>query len=128
LVEKIVTAIEITKYRVNDFDIFIYYVNLYTLDVETRAVVVDYILVIGPKPDSLDNHHLHSIELVSNTESKGVINNKSNGIKHTEYWVMTEGLLDDANIIDRLDNEIPEEAAGDESSEQTYNDITAPMV
>src|SRR5690625_6734385 len=41
---------------------------------------------------------------------------------------MTEGLLDNANIIDRLDQEIPEETAVDESTEQSYNAIVAPMV
>ena len=128
LEQRIVTAKEITYYRPKHLDSFIYNGKRYTLDEDTRAVVGDYILVIAPKPDSLDNHHLHAIELVSNTESKGVISNKSNGIKHTEYWVMTEGLLDDANIIDRLDKEIPEETPEDESSEQTYSDITAPMV
>jgi len=124
----IVTAKEITYYRPKHLDSFIYNGKRYTLDEDTRAVVGDYILVIAPRPDSLDNHHLHAIELVSNIESKGVISNKSNGIKHTEYWVMTEGLLDNANIIDRLDQEIPEETAVDESTEQSYNAIVAPMV
>src|SRR5690625_4360850 len=62
----IVTAKEITYYRPNHLDSFIYNGKRYTLDEDTRAVVGDYILVIAPRPDSLDNHHLHAIELVSN--------------------------------------------------------------
>src|SRR5699024_2721493 len=57
--------------------------------------------VINPKPDSLDHHHLHAIELVTSLEDNGVISNKSNGIKHNEYWTMTVGLLDDATKIDK---------------------------
>src|SRR5699024_10914039 len=128
LVQIIVTAKEITYYRPKHLDSFIYNGKRYTLDEDTRAVVGDYILVIAPRPDSLDNHHVRAIERDSNIKSKGVITNKSNGIKHSEYWVMTEGLLDNANIIDRLDQEIPEETAVDESTEQSYNAIVAPKV
>src|SRR5699024_6120321 len=124
----IVTAKEITYYRPKHLDSFIYNGKRYTLDEDTRAVVGDYILVIAPRPDSLDNQHLHAIELVSNIESKGVIINKKNGIKNTKNGVMTEGLVDNANIKDNLNQEIQEKTAVDESNEKRYNAIVAEMV
>src|SRR5699024_4619796 len=119
---------ESTYYRPEHFGSCIDNGRRSTVDEDTRAVVGDYILVIAPRPDSLDDHHLHTVELVSNIERKGVMSNKSNDIKQTEYYVMTSGLLDNANIIDRLEQEIPEETAVDESTEQSYNAIVAPMV
>src|SRR5699024_9664867 len=89
--QAIVTAKEITYDRPKHLDSYIGIGQRYTLDKTARAKVGDYILVINPKPDSLDHHHLHAIELVSSMEENGVISNKSNGIKHTEYWVMTPG-------------------------------------
>src|SRR5699024_12072873 len=93
-----------------------------------RAKVGDYILVINPKPDSLDHHHLHAIELVSSMEENGVISNKSNGIKHTEYWVMTPGLLDGANVIDQLEKNEYADTIERESLTETYGRIAAPKV
>src|SRR5699024_1646763 len=88
--QSILTAKGITGYRPKHLDSFICIGQLYTLDKTDRAKVGDYILVINPKPDSLDHHHLHAIELVSSMEENGVISNKSNGIKHTEYWVILQ--------------------------------------
>src|SRR5699024_6230226 len=96
--QTILTAKEITYYRPKHLDSVNCNGQRYTLDKTARAKVGDYILVINPKPYSLDHHHLHAIELVSSMEENGVISNKSNGIKHTEYWVMTPGLLDGANV------------------------------
>lgn len=79
------------------------------MDKNKRAGVGDYILVINPRPDSLDHHHLHAIELVSSLEDNGVISNKSNGIKHNEYWVMLPGLLEGATKIDHQFSEEEEE-------------------
>lgn len=95
------TAKEITYYRPKNLDSFIVNGKRYTLNKDTQAKVGDYILVINPKPDSLDHHHLHAIEMVSSIESGGVISNKSNGIKHNEYWVMEPGLLDGGTPIDK---------------------------
>lgn len=97
----LVTAKEINLYKPKHLDSFLCNHNRYTLHKDTRAKIGDYILVINPLPDSLDHHHLHAIELVSSMEEHGVISNKSNGIKHNEYWVMTPGLLEDATIIDQ---------------------------
>lgn len=103
LEQVLTTAREITYYRPKNLDSFIVNGKRYTLNRNTKAKVGDYILVINPKPDSLDHHHLHAMEMVSSIEENGVISNKSNGIKHNEYWVMEPGLLDGANVIDKLE-------------------------
>ena len=126
--QAIVTAKEITYYRPKHMDSFVCNHNRYTLDKNVRAKIGDYILVINPLPDSLDHHHLHAIELVSALEENGVISNKSNGIKHNEYWVMRPGLLDDANVIDQLDRNIPEVTAGYTPPKESYADLAAPKV
>lgn len=94
------TAKEINLYRPKHLDSFVYNRQRYTLHKDVRAQVGDYILVINPKPDSLDHHYLHAIESVAKLEDGGVITNRQNGIAHSEYWVMKPGMLDDANIID----------------------------
>lgn len=94
------TAKEIDLYKPQHLDSFVYNRQRYTLHKEVRAQVGDYILVINPKPDSLDHHYLHAIESVAKLEDGGVITNRQNGIAHSEYWVMKPGLLEDANIID----------------------------
>lgn len=101
--QEIVTAREIDLYRPQHLDSFLYNGKRFTLDKNVRATVGDYILVIAPNPDSLDRHHLHAIEIVTAVEDSGVISNKMNGIKHEEYWVMKEGRLDGAKVIDRQD-------------------------
>lgn len=106
LEQKLVTAREIEYYRPEHMDSFTFHHERFTLQKDIAAKVGDYILVINPRPDSLDHHHLHAIEVVSSLEDNGVISNKSNGIKHNEYWVMTPGLLDGANVIDQL---VPDE-------------------
>lgn len=98
--QQLATAKEITLYKPKHMDSFIVHQKRYTLHKDTKANVGDYILVINPQPDSLDHHHLHSMEIVSSLESNGVISNKSNGIKHNEYWIMLPGLEEGANIID----------------------------
>jgi|SRR5690625_65505 len=111
LEQVLATAKEITYYRPKNLDSFIVNGKRYTLNKDAKAEVGDYILVINPKPDSLDHHHLHAIEMVSSIEDRGVISNKSNGIKHDEYWVMEPGLLDNATRIDKED-------PGDQSLEE----------
>src|SRR5699024_7093254 len=126
--QAIVTAKEITYYRPKHLDSFICIGQRYTLDKTARAKVGDYILVINPKPDSLDHHHLHAIELVSSMEENGVISNKSYGINPTEYWVMTTGLLDCANVIDQLEKNEYVDTIENESLMESYADIAAPKV
>lgn len=98
--QQLATAKDIDFYKPKHLDSFVCMQQRYTLDKHVKAKVGDYILVINPHPDSLDHHHLHAIEMVSSLEKNGVISNKSNGIKHHEYWVMVPGLQDGATIID----------------------------
>jgi len=112
LEQQIVTAREITLYRPKHLDSFRFNYQRYTLHKDVRAKIGDYIIIINPKPDSIDHHHLHAIETVSSIEANGVISNKSNGIRHTEYWVMVPGLEEGATIIDRAQPD------GDEPIEQ----------
>lgn len=112
LEQQIVTAREITLYRPKHLDSFRFNYQRYTLHKDVRAKIGDYIIIINPKPDSIDHHHLHAIETVSSIEANGVISNKSNGIRHTEYWVMVPGLEEGATIIDRAQPD------GDETIEQ----------
>lgn len=122
LEQVIVTAREIDLYRPQHLDSFVYNKQRFTLDKHAHAKIGDYILVIDPRPDSLDGHHLHAIEIVSSIEEKGVISNKMNGIKHTEYWVMVEGLLDGARKIDwqNPDLKVEEDELIDQFLEETY--------
>ncbi|TXL58123.1 hypothetical protein FHP05_14260 [Cerasibacillus terrae] len=100
LEQELATAKEIDLYKPKHLDSFVCNHTRYTLNKDVRAKVGDYILVIKPTPDSLDRHYLHAIEMVSIIEEKGIVSNKSNGIKHSEYWVMEPGLTKNATIID----------------------------
>src|SRR5699024_5123420 len=106
LEQNLVTAREIEYYRPQHMDSFTFHHERFTLQKDIPAKVGDYILVINPRPDSLDHHHLHAIEIVSSLEDNGVISNKSNGIRHDEYWVMVPGELEDAT---RIDQQFPED-------------------
>ncbi|EGQ20617.1 hypothetical protein HMPREF9372_3524 [Sporosarcina newyorkensis 2681] len=98
--QQLATAREIDYYKPKHLDSFVLNKERYTLDKNVKAKVGDFILVINPKPDTLDLHHLNSIETVSKVENNGVISNQSNGIRHDEYWVMVPGLIEGANKID----------------------------
>src|SRR5690606_37692490 len=112
LEQQIVTAREITLYRPKHLDSFRFNYQRYTLHKDVRAKIGDYIIIINPKPDSIDHHHLHAIETVSSIDANVVISNKSNGLRHTEYWSMVTGLEEGATIIDRAQPD------GDETIEQ----------
>ena len=76
----------------------------------------------------MDHHHLHAIELVSSIEENGVISNKSNGIKHNEYWVMTPGLLEGATIIDKLTPDNTDDSLAEEEIDPLTEHIASPKV
>src|SRR5699024_3253675 len=80
--QELATAKEIDLYKPKHLDSFVCNYKRYTLNKNVKAKIGDYILVINPRPDSLDHHHLHAIEMVSKIEENGVISNKQNGIKH----------------------------------------------
>lgn len=113
LAQILTTAKDIELYKPKHLDSFICNHQRYTLDKHAHAKVGDYILVIDPRPDSLDHHYLHAIEMVSTIEDSGVISNKANGIKHHEYWVMEPGLSDGAQKIDRQNPDIKDEEEED---------------
>lgn len=121
------TAREIDLHRPKHLDSFMYNGHQFTLDKNKRAEVGDYILVINPKPDSLDRHHLHAIEIVSSIETHGVISNKKNGIKHSEYWVMVPGLSEGAKKIDWQDPTLRTEEEN-EKLLQLEEEMTRPQI
>src|SRR5699024_4631800 len=128
--QELVKAKEINYYRQKHLDSFICNGQRFTLHKEKRAQVGDYILVINPRPDSLDRHHLHAIELVSSIEEHGVISNKSNGIRHDEYWVMVPGQLEGAT---KIDHQFPDPGDNDLSdspndTEQRQQETSLPRI
>lgn len=108
--QQLATPKDIDLYKPKHLDSFIFRGEPFTLNKNARAKIGDYILVINPMPDPLDNHRLHAMEMVSSIEENGVISNKSNGIKHQEYWVMTRGLEAGATSIDLQDPHLAEDA------------------
>ncbi|WP_432361386.1 hypothetical protein [Sporosarcina sp. UB5] len=124
LEQELVTAKEITLYKPKHLDSFVFNYQRYTLHKEVKAKVGDYILIINPKPDSLDHHHLHAIEIVSSIEAYGVISNKSNGIKHSEYWVMVPRLEEGATIIDRANPDAQAPNAHEEIRQELHSEPT----
>lgn len=123
LKQEMVTAKEITLYRPKHLDSFIYNGQRFTLNKHVRAKVGDYILVINPNPDSLDHHHLHAIEIVTTVENGGVISDKMNGIKHSEYWTMVPELSEGAIEIDWQDPTL----RGDKEKEASLNAKQPPL-
>lgn len=98
--QEITRAKDIDLHKPQHLDSFICNHKRYTLHKDKKAEIGDFILVINPSPDYLDNHFLNAIEMVASIETNGVISDRMNGIKHNEYWVMVPGLLDGANVID----------------------------
>lgn len=127
LEQVIVTAKEIDWYQPQHLDSFMYNAQQFTLNKHAKANIGDYILVINPRPDSLDHHHLHAIEMVSKIEDVGVISNKMNGIKHNEYWVMVKGLSKGANKIDWQNPDL-RNADEDENDSQLESEFYLPKI
>lgn len=124
LEQKLTKARHIDLYRPQHLDSFIFNEKRYTLHKDLRAKVDDLILVIDPRPDSLDRHYLHAIETVTSLEHNGVITNKGNGIKHSEYWVLVPGLLDNARLIDfQNPDEVVEELSEEATDDRKVDDI-----
>src|SRR5690625_505230 len=126
LKQYVATAKEIDLYHPKHFDHFIYNHEQFTLDKDRKAEIGDYIFVIDPRPDSLDHHHLHAIERVAFLESNGVITNRSNGIKHREYWVMVPGVEKGATGID-LQQPDASSSLEDESTEPEPTSLEIPI-
>src|SRR5690625_7300284 len=74
--QQLTTAKEIDLYKPKHLDSFISNQQRYTLHKDAMAKVGDYILVINQRPDSLDHHHHHAIEMDSTNEYTTVISTK----------------------------------------------------
>ncbi|WP_085524508.1 hypothetical protein [Tuberibacillus sp. Marseille-P3662] len=118
LEQHITEAKYIERYKPQHLDSFIYNRKRYTLHNDKRADKGDYILIMKPTPDSLDHYALHSIEEVSDVEQYGVISNKSNGIKHNEYWLLMPGREDGSKLIDVQNTEDMEDTDLDEEASE----------
>ncbi len=86
-----VKASEITFIEPQHQDSFIFYGKRYTINQNGFPNVGDYILIIKPKPDELDNYFLNEIEKVQSIENDNVITTRDNGVKAKEYVLMSLG-------------------------------------
>ena len=110
------SAAEVDRYQPKEFDSFIFNKNIYTLSKNRKAEEGDFILITNPNPDYLDHYSLNEIEVVATVENKGVITNKSNGIRHNEYLLMVPGRDENSNPIEFRDIEnIDESNLNDQS-------------
>ena len=110
LSQHICSAAEVDKYQPKELDSFIFNKNMYTLSKNRKAEEGDFILITNPTPDYLDHYSLNEIEVVASVENKGVITNRSNGIKHNEYLLMVPGRGENSNPIEYRDIQVIEES------------------
>lgn len=103
LEQHITEAGKVERYKPKQLDCFTFNHKKYTLLKDRKAVEGDYILVTHPSPDYLDNYSLNEIEKVASVEGNGVITNRSNGIKHNEYSLMSPGREHGSDLIDYHD-------------------------
>lgn len=118
LEQQLTEARQVELYNPQPLDSFIFNRNRYTLRKDQRAKKGDYILIINPRPDAIDHYSLHAIEMVSSADEYGVISNKSNGIKHSEYWLMEPGREEGARPIDLQHAEEGEDSFSSEDSQE----------
>lgn len=126
LTQHLSSAAEVEKYQPKELDSFIFNKNKYTLSKDRKAEEGDFILITNPNPDYLDHYSLNEIEVVRTVENKGVITNKSNGIRHNEYLLMVPGINEQSNPIDYQDiQNIDESNLNDQSD---VNDDLLPTI
>jgi hypothetical protein len=126
LTQHLTNASEVEKYKPQHLDSFIFNHKAYTLHKDKKAEPGDHILITNPSPDYMDHYTLNEIEIVSAVEPKGVITNKSNGVKHSEYILMVPGRDQDSNPIDYFDKNMADELTGNDSN-QLANSIQGEM-
>jgi len=103
-------ASEISLYRPQNNDTFIFYGKRYTIDESKVPEPGDYILIIKPAPDFLDHYSLNEIEKVRSIENGNVVTTRDNGVKHHEYVVMVPGRSEASQEIAYYDKDlVPEE-------------------
>lgn len=121
LSQHLTTASNIERYKPMEHDSFIFNHKVYTLSNEKVAVEGDFILITNPQPDYLDRYSLNEIEVVATVEKKGVITNRSNGIKHNEYLLMVPGRNEKSRPIDFKDTQNIEEEINENDQEPIGN-------
>lgn len=103
-------AREISLYRPQNNDTFIFYGKRYTIDESRVPEPGDYILITKPAPDFLDHYSLNEIEKVRNVENGNVVTTRDNGVKHHEYVVLVPGRSEASQEIAYYDKDlVPEE-------------------
>src|SRR5690625_1416374 len=103
-------AKEISLYKPQDNDTFIFYGKRYTIDQSRVPESGDYILIIKPAPDFLDHYSLNEIEKVHFVENGNVVTTRDNCVKHHEYVFMVTGRSEASQEIAYYDKDlVPEE-------------------
>lgn len=123
LTQQLASAAEVERYQPKENDSFIFNKKVYTLSKDRKADVGDYILITYPQPDILDHYSLNEIEVVATVESKGVITNNSNGIKHTEYLLMVPGRDENSHPIEYHDMSIAQDDTAHLETSNTISDL-----
>ncbi|MFD2629412.1 hypothetical protein [Oceanobacillus kapialis] len=113
-------ASEITLYRPQHNDTFIFYGKRYTIDKDRKPEQGDYILITKPAPDFLDHYSLNEIEKVDSVDDGNVVTTRDNGVKHNEYVVMVPGRADASQEIAYYDKSLVPEAQQLEDESISY--------
>jgi hypothetical protein len=113
-------ASEITLYRPQHNDTFIFYGKRYTVDKDRKPEPGDYILITKPAPDFLDHYSLNEIEKVDSVEDGNVVTTRDNGVKHSEYVVMVPGRAEASQEIAYYDKNLVPEAQQLEDESISY--------
>ncbi|MGM0901045.1 MAG: hypothetical protein ACQEXB_08075 [Bacillota bacterium] len=127
LSQHLTNASKVEKYKPKHLDSFIFNHKAYTLNKDKKAEEGDHILITNPSPDYMDHYSLNEIEIVSSVEPKGVITNKSNGVKHSEYILMVPGRDQDSHPIDYFDSNLAVDDLSGNESDQPAKSIHGEM-
>ncbi|TCP30598.1 hypothetical protein EV207_105127 [Scopulibacillus darangshiensis] len=125
LKQQLTNAANVERIKPEPLDSFLFNNNIYTLHRDKKASEGDFILITNPNPDYLDHYFLNAIEVVATVESKGVITNKSNGIRHNEYLLMVPGRESGSRPIEYQDIEKvhDSEAISTDQAVSNFNNI-----
>src|SRR5699024_1170194 len=103
-------ASEISLYKPQNNDTFIFYGKRYTIDQSKVPEPGDYILIIKPAPDFLDHYSLNEIEKVHFVEIGNVVTTGCNGVKIPCYVGIVPGRSEASQEIAYYDKDlVPEE-------------------
>ncbi|WP_404328089.1 hypothetical protein [Mesobacillus maritimus] len=127
LTQHLTNASKVEIYKPQHLDSFIFNHKAYTLNKDKKAEEGDHILITNPSPDYMDHYSLNEIEIVSSVEPKGVITNKSNGVKHSEYILMVLGRDQDSHPIDYFDSNLAVDDLSGNESDQPAKSIQGEM-